>query len=192
MKYIPAPLVVAVAAFSLTLAACGPAEPELDLARVLDITVDTIVEIDGEAQNSSNPDADELYGKLAVNLGRNYSLAEPALYDTAIAVAPNADASLIAVADANNNQQADEDEDALWMIEIDGENSRIIATSKNGAVNDHGFSGTSLLAGFLIGSMLGRQRSAGVNTKALGAKKTRTAKQAAKSRAGSGSHAKGK
>lgn len=88
----------------------------------------------------------------------------------------------------------DQNEDALFLIEVDGENSRVIATSRSGAVNDHHFSGTSLLAGYLIGSMLSRQSAAGVNKSALANKQPVTAKAAAsaRARAGSGSHSSGK
>ncbi len=86
----------------------------------------------------------------------------------------------------------DDKEDLLFKIEIDGENARIIASSSSGAINEHNFSGTGLLTGYLIGSMLSRQGRAGVNTQALASKKPVTAATAARARAGSGSHSKGK
>lgn len=174
------------------LAGCGPSAPETDLQAVLDITADTLYSYQDSNATRTDLDPDAALVELADALGRNYNAAEPALHSSAVAVAAQQDASLLAVEDSNNNMQADEGEDALWMIEIDGEKARIIATSKSGAVSDHGFSGTSLLAGFLIGSMLSRQRAAGVNPKALAGKQPVSAKQAARARAGSGSHAKGK
>ena len=125
-------------------------------------------------------------------LQANYNRAQPALYPGTIGVIPQSDASLLAYDDANFSQSYDEGEAKLFLIEIDGENSRIVASGRNGAVNDHHFSGTGLLTGYLIGSMLSRQRMAGVNPSKLANKKPATAKSAAKSRAGSGSHAKGK
>jgi len=95
----------------------------------------------------------------------------------------------LAFVDSDTNGNFDDGEDALYMIEVDGENSRVIATSRSGAVNDSRISGTGLLTGMLIGSMLSRQRASGANP---ASKKTQTAKQAARSRAGSGSHSRGK
>ena len=125
-------------------------------------------------------------------LETNYNAAEPALFDDEITVAAQSDASFVALADTNLNGEPDEGEDALWMIEVDGENARIVATDRSGAVNQSGFSGTGLLAGYLLGSMLSRQRAAGVNTQAIAAKRTVTPSQAARARAGSGSFSRGK
>jgi len=149
---------------------------DIDLNLVLDSTVETFL---GFAQ------------ELAVG----YNNSTTPIYKNPISVQANQNASLVAYDDANNNQVLDQNEDALFLIEIDGEKNRVIASSRSGAVNEHGFTGTSLLTGYLIGSMLSRQRSAGVNPSSLANKKTVTAKQArqsAKSRAGSGSHSRGK
>ena len=129
---------------------------------------------------------------MADTLSINYNSAEPKLYESQIGVSPQADASLLAYSDDNLNAALDEQEEALFKIEIDGENARIIASGRSGEINEHHFSGTGLLAGYLIGSMLSRQGRAGVNTSALASKKPVTARAAARSRAGSGSHSKGK
>lgn len=167
---------------------------DIDLNAVLDITLDTLYTyeeaIDGQLEIDRNPDT--AFTGFADELAVNYNKAQPAIYEKAISVAPRSDASLLAYNDSNNNLQQDETEDSLFLIEIDGEQSRIIATSRSGAVNDHHFSGTSLLAGYLIGSMLSRQRAAGVSSSALANKKPVTSGQAARARAGSGSHSKGK
>ena len=129
---------------------------------------------------------------LAQRLETSYNSVQPPLHSTNISVVPRKDASLLAYEDKNANKDVDDGENALFLIEIAGEKSRIIATSRSGAVNDHHFSGTSLLAGYLIGSMLSRQRAAGVNSKQLASKQPVTAKAAARARAGSGSHSRGK
>ena len=75
------------------------------------------------------------------------------------------------------------------------ENTHVVeekTLSRSGAVNDHHFSGTGILTDMFIGSMLSRQRGAGVDTKSLAGKKPVTSKAAARARAGSGSHSKGK
>jgi len=166
-------------------------EDDIDLNLALDITVDTLHAYD-ESMGEQKPEGDAAFLGFAEQLGTNYNLAQPPLYKSQIGVSPQADASLLAFSDTNMNRALDEGEEALFKIEIDGEQSRIIASSRSGAVNDHHFSGTSLLTGYLIGSMLSRQRGAGVTSKQLASKKPMTAKAAARSRAGSGSHSSGK
>lgn len=181
-----------IALLIVVLSACAPGQPvdDIDLATVLDITVDTIESVESKADQQGNQD--QAFVDFASALEANYNQATPALYSKPITVQANADSSLIAYVESNSNGQLDKGEEALFLIEVDGENSRIIATSRSGAVNDHRFSGTGFLTGYLIASMLSRQRAAGVNPNSLAAKKTVTAKQAARSRAGSGSYSRGK
>ncbi len=171
-------------------------EDDIDLNRVLDVTVDTLYTYQKKLDSAQGePDADQAFLGFAEDLATDYNKAQPVIYDGTIGVMPQNDASLLAYDDANLNNDYDEGESLLFKIEIDGEKARIIASSRSGAVNDHSFSGTSLLAGYLIGSMLSRQSAAGVSSKSLANKKTVSSKQAAanaRARAGSGSHSKGK
>jgi hypothetical protein len=168
----------------------GYVEDEIDLNIVLDVTSDTLHKVsDTVDENATN---DEALTILAETLAMDYNQKQPALYKNTIGVSLQQDASLMAYDDVNNNSILDEKEPLLFMIEIDGEQARIIASSRSGAVNEHHFSGSGLLTGFLIGSMLSRQRGAGVTSKSLASKKPVTARAAAKARAGSGSHSKGK
>jgi len=165
---------------------------DLDLNQVLDITVETIYAFEGNNPSldvSQEGNEDAAFVKFSEDLETNYNAATPAIYQERITVAPQQDASLIAFVDADANGSFDSGDEGLYLIEIDGENSRVIATSGSGAVNDTRISGTGLLTGMLIGSMLSRQRASGANP---ASKKTQTAKQAARSRAGSGSHSRGK
>lgn len=165
---------------------------DLDLNQVLDITVDTIYAFEENNPSldvSQEGNEDAAFLKFGEDLEANYNAASPAIYQESITVAPQEDASLIAFVDSDANGAFDSGEKGLYMIEIDGENSRVIATSGSGAVHDSRISGTGLLTGMLIGSMLSRQRASGANP---ASKKTQTAKQAARSRAGSGSHSRGK
>ena len=163
---------------------------EIDLNLVLDITVETLHTVSETVDE--NTDSEQAFETLAKALSVDYNKAQPALYTEYIGVDPRSDSSLLAYGDTNGNNNLDDGELALFMIEIDGENSRIIASNNSGAVNDHHFSGTSLMAGYLIGSLLTRQRGAGVNSKSLASKQPVTSRAAAKARAGSGSHSKGK
>jgi len=176
---------------------------DIDLNAVLDVTLDTLYEVqeelnanlptsEGAQQELEGEAADNAFFLLSESLATNYNAASPELHPTTIGVAPKADASLLAYEDLDNNQEMGENEEGLFMIEIDGENSRIIATSRSGAVNDHSFSGTGLLAGYLLGSMMSRQMRSGVDKSKLSGKKPVTAKDAARARAGSGSHRSGK
>ncbi len=167
-------------------------EDDIDLNRVLDVTIETIYAYDEKTQgrNTDESDPDAAFLEFSQDLQNDYNAASPALYKEPIAVEPRGDASLLAYVETNGNGEFDQDsEEALYLIEVDGENSRVIATSRSGAVGEHRISGTGILTGFLLGSMLSRQRAAGANP---ANKKTQTAKQAAKSRSGSGSHSKGK
>ncbi len=170
-------------------------EDEIDLNQVLDVTVETIYAFQDKTANLT-PDEnapDQAFLDFSDDLQAALNIASPEIYTQPIAVQPNGDASLLAYVETNGNQEFDQDsEEALFMIEVDGENSRVIATSRSGAVNDTRISGTGLLTGYLIGSMLSRQRAAGVNTSQLANKKTVSPRQAARSRAGSGSHSRGK
>ncbi|MFT5507650.1 MAG: hypothetical protein ACI89J_000718 [Hyphomicrobiaceae bacterium] len=164
----------------------------LDLKHILDVTAKTIERYQGGLEGKENLDPNDTLVGLADRLSADYSVAQPAIHTTQIGVSAQDDASLLAYEDPNFNKTLDEGEAALFKIEIDGDQQRIIASSRSGAVNDHHFSGTGLLAGYLIGSMLTRQRGAGVTSSQMAAKKPVTAQAAARSRAGSGSHSRGK
>jgi len=171
---------------------------EIDLNLVLDVTIDTLtnyqekIDMGFKSNPETKPDADNAFVGFAEALAVDYNRSQPPIYKSTIGVNPQNDASLLAFDDKNGDTKYQDGEDILFKIEIDGEKARIIASSRSGAVNDHYFSGTSLLAGYLIGSMLSRQGRAGVNPKSLSSKKPISSKAAAKARAGSGSHSKGK
>ena len=180
---------------------------DIDLGRVLDVTVDTIVKVEDrlskipeEKKASIEGLGDESFFLLADELTLAYNAEQPhldprqrgSLEPVGISVMPLKDASLLAFGDKNSDQKLDETEDALFLIEVDGQNSRVIATSGIGAVSDRAFSGSGMLTGFLIGNMLSRQSSAGA-TAGVAQKKTASSTQArARARAGSGSHSRGK
>lgn len=168
-------------------------EDDIDLNLVLDVTVDTLYAFQEalDAQTETEVDADTAFLDFSDALAANYNQSQPAIYKSSIGVLPQTDASLLAFDDTNLNLEHDEGEELLFQIEIDGDQARIIASSRSGAINDHHFSGTGLLTGYLIGSMLTRQRGAGITGASLASKKPVTA-AAARSRAGSGSHSKGK
>ncbi len=170
---------------------CAQSVASVDLDRVLDITQDSLYSF----ENSPNNTRDELaLGNFVTELEQNFNTAQPAAHAGPIGIALQDDGSMEGYLDQNSNHAKDSDEPKLFLVEIDGENERLIATDANETVRDSHFSGSGLLAGYLIGSMLGRQRTAGVSSKSLSSKKamTKSSYSSARSRSGSGSHSSGK
>ncbi|MFT6409155.1 MAG: hypothetical protein ACJAQ6_002580, partial [Arenicella sp.] len=163
IRYVPIALI---AGYFLYANFSGPSavEDDIDLNQVLEVTVETISAFEKNnpllvAEQETNQDG--AFVKFSQDLAANYNAAIPAIFDQPITVAPQQDASLIAFVDADASGAFDSGEEALYMIEVDGENSRVIATGRSGAVNDSRISGSGLLTGMLIGSMLSRQRASG-------------------------------
>ena len=93
------------------------------------------------------------------------SLNEAQISANTLGFAGKSDGSFEGFADANANGLHDSGEKQLFTVEIDEAGSRFIATdTQNGYQRDAGFSGMGLMAGMLIGSMLGRQRGAGISS----------------------------
>ena len=108
---------------------------------------------------------------------------------------PATDGSLIAYEDLNKNRKKDDNEENIFFIDVDGENSRIIATSRIGASSNASFPAGTLLAGYFLGRMLTMQSAFPSHKSYVNNAKTVTSQNAisnARSRAGSGSHRAGK
>lgn len=187
---------------------------DVDLKNALNVTVNTIAQVENELtkipaeKKAAEGFSDQALVTLSTELAVAYNAFKPPLdssqRDAAepvrIGVVPLKDASLVAFGDKNNDQKFDKSEKALFRIEVDGENSRVVATGGNGTVSEHAFSGSGMLTGFLIGSMLSRQSSAGATSRVANKRpvsasqaRARAATQSrARSRAGSGSHSRGK
>ena len=177
---------------TLFIVGCGTSSqvpPDLD--KILDITSNTLLEFqDNEAELKE----EEAMKAFVAQLEQNLNSSNPVVHQGTIGIQLKEDGSLLGYDNPNNNEIKDSGESELFTIEIDSEKNRLIATDISGTSRDHHFSGTGLLAGLLIGHLLSRQRAAGVNPKSL-ANKTVTPKssyQNARSRAGSGSHSRGK
>jgi len=170
---------------------CSESVPSADLDRVLDITQDTLYRFENSPNNTQDERA--LAG-FATELEQNFNTATPPAHPSPIGINLLDDGSLEGYMDKSGNRQKEGEEPRLFLVEIDAEQERLIATDANETIRESHFSGTGLLAGYLIGSMLGRQRSAGVNSKSLSGKKavSKAAYSSARSRAGSGSHSSGK
>ena len=191
------------------LSACSPRTASVDLDRVLDITSQTLTAFEQEqaynnyAENSEVKEDGASLTKTAMNeesmqefgkqLERNLNRAAPQIHPESIGVNMSEDGSVQGYNDKNNNGMKDSGEKELFKIEVDGEKQRLLASSGE-HVRDHGFSGSGLLTGLLIGNMLSRQRGAGISPSSLSSKRTvsKSAYKSARTRSGSGSHSRGK
>jgi hypothetical protein len=175
---------------------------KLDLDKVLDLTVPIIVD-NAKRSQTLNPKSEEekekiinfLFFKTATDLTKAYNSSTPKIYDDHIGVYPSNSASLIAYEDLNKNLKKDENEQNIFFIDIDGENSRIIAESRIGASSNASFPAGTLLTGYFLGRMLMMQSAIPGFKQGLSNKTTVSSQKAmsnARARAGSGSHRAGK
>jgi len=171
------------------------APTDIDLNRLLDVSLQSISRFEGKMSLAKDSlDGDSAFIMFAEQYSTDLNALQPPIHKKTLGVQPNNDASLLGYEDLNANGELDDGEDGIFLLEIDGQNSRIIATAASGARYDSSVPpGTGFLAGYLIGSMLDRQRAFG-NPSAVASKTRQTASQArsARSRAGSGSHSVGK
>jgi hypothetical protein len=191
----------------------------INLGRVLDVTVDTMVKIVKKGPGST-PEKFKDWGDdgpilwLADELAIAYNATKPPLDAEQISVQVMEDASLLAFIDENKSGDIDFEYDfeldkpvglverILFSITVDGHNERILATSAIGAVSERKFGkedqpnragGHGFFTGYLIGNMLSRQQTVPGAANTVAKTKTVTSTQArARARAGSGSHSRGK
>ena len=175
---------------------------KLDLDKVLDLTVPVIV-ANAKASEKLKPKSDfekeryamSFFWKTADELTKVYNGSNPKIYEDNLGVLPGTAGNLIAYEDLNRNMKRDESEKNIFFIEVDGENSRIIATSRIGASSNASFPAGTLLAGYFLGRMFMMQGAIPGYKNSLSNKKTVTTQKAmsnARARAGSGSHRRGK
>ena len=177
---------------------------DLDLNNVLKHTVPVIVNVAEFGENSYNKDnsidkvelSDYLFiDLLPKELTKNYNSAAPEIYSNSIGVYPAQTGSLVAFEDLNKNQLKEEYEENLFFIDIDSENSRVIATSRIGASENASFPAGALFTGLLLGRMMGLQNNFPDWKNRIQNQTRVTPQQAiqnARSRSGSGSHRSGK
>jgi hypothetical protein len=171
-----------------------PVASEVDLNRILDVTVNEIVSFEqmfGD-QLKKEGDPDLALFAFSESLQVAYNESTPALHTTQVAIAPLVDATLLVVEDTNKDGQVQDTENTVWTIEIDGQNSRVIASSWQGEVRDSNVGGMGgFFTGYLMGSMLNRQSVHG-SPSSVSQKKPASPQYSARSRGGSGSHFRGK
>ena len=161
----------------------GASTAQLD--RALGIATDTANNFEAtEGVNENNA-----MDKFASKYNEGLNAAQPPINANPIGVESLADGAILSFDDANSNGIKDPGEKDLFKMEVDAENNQLIA-STDGEARQSGFSPSGLLMGMMIGNMLSRQRATGTNPAAR--RTTARGTPSAKSRAGSGSHSRGK
>ena len=89
--------------------------------------------------------------------------ADPRFYDKRLGMDIQDNATFLGYADENANGIQDSGEGDVFTVEIDEANKRLIATDIAGNSSGLRFSGSGFLAGALIGSLINRQRAAGIS-----------------------------
>jgi len=191
---------LAVSAFTVSLlVGCGGSATAIDLNRVSEIATDSMQAM--SARTDIN-DGDKAIEALRKEFETKLNSSRPMVYpESYIAVTAEDDGSFKGYSDIDNNHTQSAEEEELFKMELDSENQRVLASNPSGdETASSPFSGmmTGMLMGMMMGNLMGRQRSAGVNPASKQANVKRPSKSAgksspsAKSRAGSGSHARGK
>ncbi len=156
-------LIVAVVGFigySVFFADSG--EQTADLGQVLDRTEFALNEYQGHLGNQGVTEVSEDQMIEFTTFYTSVLNSDPRFYETTFGLEVQPDATFLGFADANANGVQDANEDKIFTVEIDEENNRLIATDVAGNSSGLRFSGTGFLAGALIGSLISRQRGAGV------------------------------
>ena len=97
-----------------------------DLDQVLNVASNTLDTFEG----SEDVNKDNAMDKFAGSYAQNLNTSQPALSSSAVGVVPNSDGSFDGFADNNNNSIKDSGELDLFNLEIDSENSRLIASDE--------------------------------------------------------------
>lgn len=140
-------------------------------------------------ENTADVNESNAMEKFAAKYGSDLNSAQPPLNANPIGVVPQENGALLSFDDVNSNGIKDPGEKDLFTMEVDSQNSQLVASTE-GESRSSGFSGSGLLMGMMIGNMLSRQRATGTNPAAR--RSTARGTRSARSRSGSGSHSRGK
>lgn len=98
----------------------------------------------------------------------NEILNNPKFYSQPLGVELKQDATFLGFLDKNTNQKKDEGEQELFTVEVDMQGRRLIGTDLGSRQSvGHPFPGAGFATGWLIGSLLNRQRAAGIQPNAF-------------------------
>ena len=186
---------------SLFLTSCNKSKSLVDLDIVLKIASTNFEKIESHSKKYEESKLMELF---LSQFEDDLNQATPKLYAKNIGVSLESNGSILGFSDDNYNGKYDSKEQKLFSLEVDAENNRLLA-SEGERVREyrHRSHGGGFFTGMLIGSLLSRQRTSGVNTRNLSSRRA-TAKvntkpksstrkgSSAKSRSRSGSYSRGK
>lgn len=166
----------------------GESKPKINLTEVLNRSVVAMDRFDKYLKQNNVEKATDQHLEQMNTFLQKVMNTEPRLQEGLIATRLGKDAKFTGVDDANGNSVADAEEKQLFTLELDSANQRMIATDASGNGTQRGFSGMGFIAGALIGSMLGRQRAAGITPGSFSNRKVASpsAYNKARSRARSG------
>lgn len=179
---------------AIGLAGCFGSPERPDLGAVLDRTLGSLKAFQDyltkqKVTEVKDKDWNQLAKFMTSVMNRN-----PAVYSKPVGVALLKDAKFEGFEDTNRNQVKDSGESRIFTVEIDAERKRLIATDEGGQSVGSAVAraGTGFLAGMVIGSLLNRQRGAGIRPSSF-ANRTVTNRQSyARARARSGGIRRGK
>ncbi len=174
----------------------GGTQSSIDLDRVLKIGASSLHKL----QDNTMVNKENAMQEFSNDFANNLNSTQPFVYPAGpLGVKPEVDGSFVGFHDENSNQKMEAGEKAVFKLELDSKNNRLVASDQD-AVRDQPFSGmgTGFLAGMLLGNILNRQSATGANpasrkaTSRSAYQNQRNARSSARSRAGSGSHSSGK
>jgi len=141
---------------------------EKGAAKGIDAGTATIAASDGNAEVSSTAEIqalepDKQNPALESSFLKSYTdkLNEMKAMNTTVGVSMTAGGEIIGFKDPNQNMIQDLDETKEFSVTIDPANNRLVASDNNGYHRPHsyGFSPGGMMMGYMLGSMMGRQRS---------------------------------
>lgn len=175
MKKWSLPLLTACFLFT---SACSTAHVEvIDLNKVLDVMIATIDQladnkVEGADENANaeevlaaaDADNSAVSGEFLTTYTKNLNDAK--VMTKPVGTVMRSDGAIEGFQDNNADGKKDAGEQQLFTVEIDAERSRLIATDTQNAYHrDSGFHirPGSLFMGYMLGSMLSRQRASGIS-----------------------------
>ena len=180
------------------LAGCsGNNVQDADLDRALDVTDATLNQFEATRGSMSVDNEAQKMSEFSALLIRNMNNARPPVHPDPLGLEMQGDGAMAFFHDRNADGARNSGDKNLFKIEIDGEDQHLIASTENGYTRTHGFSGSGLLTGFVIASMLNRQRGAGIRpgsfrNRADSPRRAASSAPSARSKSGSGSYSSGK
>ena len=170
IKLIAFLLVGAFVLYSVLSGSKGSSTNVVNLDTVLDTMAATLTELDGESADTDAPapteDTADDPEKTNQVLGLYHTKINDAkMQATPIGIAMQTDGAILGFDDKDSDNAKGSGEKDLFKVEIDVENSRLVATDlEHGYARDHKMRFGGLLTGYFIGRMLTGQRGAGITS----------------------------